>query len=213
MQHSFSIKAALTFGWVQFKKNFWFLVFFTLASLVAQVVFGAEKGSPIWIAVTQIIAMVVSTFSMMTFTRIGLKALKGEGFTWGQAFDINWNVFGVFILASVISSVVSAIGFVLLIIPGIIVAVRLSFFGFAIIEENLHAIDALKRSWALTKGHFWEVFLLGLVLCVMNALGVIAFGVGILVTIPVTLVATAYVYDRLKSIPSVVAPVTPSQAS
>ncbi len=204
MKPAFVTKEALSFGWTQIKKNFWFLTLFTLISFVAQLVLGDEKGDVAWIVVTQVAAITANTFLMYVFTVFGLKALKGEAFSWGDLSDIDWRLFGVFFLASVLSAIIYVIGFVFLIIPGVIAAVRLNFFGFAVIEEGLSAVDSLKRSWAITKGRFWEIFFLGLVLGLVNVLGLIALGVGLLVTVPLTLVTTAYVYDRLKSASAVV---------
>ncbi|MFA5129679.1 MAG: glycerophosphoryl diester phosphodiesterase membrane domain-containing protein [Patescibacteria group bacterium] len=48
-------------------------------------------------------------------------------------------------------------GLILLIIPAIFIGVRLSFAQIALIEDNERGTNALKMSWGLTKGHFWEV--------------------------------------------------------
>lgn len=207
MKPSFTIKEALSFGWTQLKKNFWFLVVFTLATVIAQIVLGPQKDEPVWDIVAQVIAVILNTFSVYVFTRIGLKALKGEGFSWRDVSDVDWKLFSAFFLATVISTVIYALGFLLLIIPGIIAGVRLNFFGYAVVDEKLSAIDSLKRSWALTRGRFWQIFLFGIVVVLVNIAGFIALGVGILVTAPLTLLAMTFVYDRLKSASVEVLPV------
>jgi len=49
------------------------------------------------------------------------------------------------------------LGLILLVIPGIIVAVRFSFFNVAILKDGLSPSLALKRSRQITKGNFWNV--------------------------------------------------------
>jgi hypothetical protein len=61
-------------------------------------------------------------------------------------------------LAAIISWILTALGFVLLIIPGLILS-----FAFAIVYpvaifEQGSATDALRRSFRLTKGHRWNIF-------------------------------------------------------
>lgn len=48
--------------------------------------------------------------------------------------------------------------FILLIVPGIYLSVRLSFFIYAIAVEDYSAIEGIKRSWELTEGRWWSIF-------------------------------------------------------
>ena len=63
--------------------------------------------------------------------------------------------------------------------PGIIFACRLAFVPFLVIDRNMEALEALKASWAMTKGHGWTVFFMGLLaVCIVIAgLLVLIFGV------------------------------------
>ena len=49
-------------------------------------------------------------------------------------------------------------GFLGLIIPGIYLAIQLSFVLYAITIEGDSGIDGMKSSWALVKGRWWPVF-------------------------------------------------------
>jgi hypothetical protein len=55
------------------------------------------------------------------------------------------------VAASFISLVLTLIGLSLFIVPGIIIAARLSLAGFFIVIENTEAIEALKRSFTVTR--------------------------------------------------------------
>ena len=88
-------------------------------------------------------------------------------------------------------------GTMLCIIPGIVAAIGLNFWSYALIDQRLGAIDSLKESWRLTHGDklsllWWMVVVGGL-----NVVGAMACLVGLLVTIPVTVLGNALIYDNL----------------
>lgn len=66
--------------------------------------------------------------------------------------------FSQLVLLTLIVGLVLLVGFVLLVIPGIYLSVRLSFVFYAVMIENQSALDAIQRSWQLTKGHWWLLF-------------------------------------------------------
>jgi uncharacterized membrane protein len=102
-----------------------------------------------------------------------------------------------FLLAQIVYGLIVAGGMVLLIVPGVIWAIRFGFFSFFIIDRKLDPIEALRASWRLTRGHTLELFWLGLLFVGINLLGALALGIGLLVTIPTTAIAAAHVYRRL----------------
>ena len=61
----------------------------------------------------------------------------------------------------------------------------------------MNGIDALKLSYEMTTGHFMELFLFFLSVLVINVIGLLLFGIGLLVTVPITGIAGAYVYRKL----------------
>ena len=67
----------------------------------------------------------------------------------------------------------------MLIVPGIYFACRLAFVPYLVIDEKMEAMEALKASWAMTKGHGWTVFFMGLLafFIVIAGLLVLIFGV------------------------------------
>ena len=68
------------------------------------------------------------------------------------------------------------IGIIALILPGIWIAVRLSLFQYYI-AEGYGAIDAMKASWAATRGNFWKLLGLGFIYVGIVLLGILALGV------------------------------------
>lgn len=74
------------------------------------------------------------------------------------------------IIANVIVSLAVMIGFVLLIVPGLFLAVSFTFVVFAIGVEDAGPIEALRRSWELTSGNRWRLFALVLIVGVATGL-------------------------------------------
>jgi hypothetical protein len=65
------------------------------------------------------------------------------------------------ILANLLVFALVVLGFFALIIPGIIIACRLAFVSFIIMDKKLDPIEAVELSWKLTKGHGWQIFFMG----------------------------------------------------
>ena len=76
--------------------------------------------------------------------------------------------------------------------------IRLQFYKFLIIEhEDMKIIDAFKKSIDMTHGHFWKIFAFMIILVAMNALGKSALGFGLVLTVPISLLANAMLYKKL----------------
>ncbi len=90
--------------------------------------------------------------------------------------------------------------FVLLIpaaIWAVIAGLALIFATYLIVDRDFGPIVAIKESVRITKGHRWQLFLLACALILINILGAIALLVGLLVSIPVSLLAIAHAYRTL----------------
>ncbi len=106
----------------------------------------------------------------------------------------------VLILVSLITGVAIGIGFVFLVIPGIFLAVALVFTQLAVVVEEAGVVEAMKRSWSLTKGNRIRLFALGLIVAVVSGivgalfglLGVVSPAVGNLVSAAMTGVASLF---------------------
>jgi len=78
-----------------------------------------------------------------------------------------WTI-GNLIVGSILYSVIVMIGLVLLIVPGIYLAVALFFYNYEIVVEGENAVEALSNSWSLTSGYRLDLFLLGLLFFVIG---------------------------------------------
>ncbi|MDR3664190.1 MAG: hypothetical protein P4L86_28045, partial [Mycobacterium sp.] len=114
---------------------------------------------------------------------------------------------GPMIVLTLIVGVLVGIGYVLCVLPGLIVALFAMFSHVALVDRNLPAIDALKASFEIVKANIGQVILVWLVAGLVAMAGVLACGVGVLVSAPVASLMIVYAYRRLSG--GQVAPLTP----
>lgn len=79
------------------------------------------------------------------------------------------------LVVSVVVFVAIAVGTVFLILPGIFLAVSLVFAVLVVVVEDASVIEALRRSWSLTKGNRIRLFVLGFLLVVLGGIVGAAF--------------------------------------
>lgn len=66
------------------------------------------------------------------------------------------------VLANLLVTALIILGFFALIIPGIILACRLAFVSYIVMDKKLDPIEAVELSWKLTRGHGWQIFFMGI---------------------------------------------------
>lgn len=99
--------------------------------------------------------------------------------------------------AQFLAGLITLVGFIFFIVPGIYFMLRFMFASYVIVDEDLKIGESLKRSSQLTKGVKLKLFLFILVVFGMFLLGVIAFGVGTYIVSIVVSLALAHIYMQL----------------
>jgi uncharacterized membrane protein len=142
-----------------------------------------------------LLGALVSLLVQAALVRGALNISKGEQIDI-QTFLTTENL-GQIVLASIILAIGTAIGFVLCIIPGLIVIFFSIFTYQFILDKGLPAWDAIKASFALVNQNLGSM--VGLILASWLALfvGALLCGIGLIVAIPVTVIATVYAYRVL----------------
>lgn len=90
------------------------------------------------------------------------------------------------------------LGLLLLVVPGVYLGARWLFAPLVVVEEGLEPVAALRRSWDMTSAIGGRVALLVLALAALNLLGALALGLGVLVTMPISLVAIVHAYRHVR---------------
>jgi len=77
--------------------------------------------------------------------------------------------------------------------------IKIQFFPYFIISNEMGAIDALKKSYEVTQGHSVSLILFIITLMMINLIGIIPLGMGLLFTIPFSFVATGVMFTTLNN--------------
>lgn len=125
-------------------------------------------------------------------------AIKGGKIDLTSEFKNAFRTYWFFIGTYLVYSLIVGIGIVCCILPGIYLAIRLMFVPMiAANHPEVAFSDAFSRSWQMTKGHFWELLWLGIVVVAINIVGFICCCVGLFVTTIITYMMYACVYKLL----------------
>jgi hypothetical protein len=198
METTLSARACIRYGWETFKKRPWFFVGTTLLlTAISMIIPGTDEYDP-W---SKIIAIFIVSSLLNTFLELAAKhlALRAHDNVEGVRFKDLWrpDIYLPYLGASILVLLAVMAGFILLIIPGIIVGLGLSLTGYLVIDKGLGPVAAIKESWRLTKGHKWQILGFVALMALVNVLGFVLLIVGLLVTLPVTALAFAHLYRTL----------------
>jgi uncharacterized membrane protein len=196
----FLIGEAIRFGWHKTRAHSG-LVFQVVLTLFALQVAHSIVGKVLLSSIQGFVAMVVlSAMSIVLTTGATVIALKIARGTRTAYRDIipPLDVVIRYFLSALIAGIAILIGLILLVVPGIYLMLRYSMVRFAAIEAS-GAIEALRESGRLTRDVKGKIFLFLLTLLALNLAGALLFFVGLLITVPISMIAYAHVYEKLRS--------------
>ena len=189
-----SIRESFSYGWgVIFDKAF-------LTLLAAVIITGLLNGpmtitwksggsdwlNLIWVFPVVVLGMAYA-FLFKPVVNYGLrylflKAIRDEETELKLLFEGFRNKYFKIVLANLIVVALAVIGFVLLIIPGIIVLVRLAFVPYLVMDKDLEPMQAVEKSWQLTRGYGWKIFGMAIISIVIIIAGLLFLIVGVIIS-------------------------------
>ena len=114
-------------------------------------------GLSIWAIVLLIAVIIPVAWLGIRLVRLILALDKNQTLPSTEAKEA-WNFFLPLLWIGIMMYVLVLIGSILLIIPGIWLAISLCFSAYFLLEDNLHGKAALKASRALVRGRWWATF-------------------------------------------------------
>jgi len=194
--------------WKLFKANMGAMVAGTMIILVCNLILGGVVGLAfamimgnadgveavvVW-SVQQIVSQAIGAFFWIGLIRFTLQVARGEPCEFGALFSGGpWFLFGAAI--QIITTLAVGIGFLLLIIPGIIIALMLSQAMFMLVDQNSDIMGSLRLSTEATKGN--KMTILGLYI-VTGAIGIVITVftclLGMIVVMPFMTLLSAVIY-------------------
>jgi hypothetical protein len=123
-----------------------------------------------------IIGVVINAALQAAIMRAAAQTTVGDAVDVGESYRFGFKRIGAVIAASLLVGLVVGIGFILLVIPGVIFLTLLAVVIPVVVIENKGATEAMSRSWNLAKGHFWHV--LGTIVVAAIIAGVVGGAIG-----------------------------------
>ncbi|WP_205370879.1 MULTISPECIES: DUF2189 domain-containing protein [Thermoleptolyngbya] len=192
--YSVDIGKYLGEGWELFKKNaggfFGFTLIMLLVSIIPQVL--PERIKPLG----SIASSVLSGPLGAGFYIVAFKLMKQRATTFSDFFR-GFNHFLPLFLASLVTGILTLIGFALFVLPGIYLAVAWMFTTPFIVDRKFDFWDAMESSRKVISRNWFSWFIFLIVLALLNFVGFLLFGVGALVTIPLSACAVAIAYQEV----------------
>lgn len=151
---------------------------------------GLNAGSGFLFVILFIIGIALSLMAVILAVRAAQQKTVRFEDVWTDFKRLWLRLIGVEIL----SILLIGFSFILLIIPGIFVLPRLILAPYLLVDQDVGVMEALNRSWDMTKGYFgaiWLVVLFGLVLSLPNVIPIVgpiaAFILGLLYAVAMPL--------------------------
>ncbi len=188
-------------AWELVKKNAKLIALLMVAFVGYQIIQGIVQGffgEGLLASLVSLGFTVLTLFFQIGFIKIILKLIDGQKAELPELWAYPQYLLRM-IGASIVYGIIVMVGFILLIIPGIYLALRLQFYSYYIVDKNAGALDSLRMSWKATDKNVINIFLFMLLIVGINILGALALLVGLLITIPVSFIAVTLLYRKLSA--------------
>ncbi|GAA1875664.1 hypothetical protein [Williamsia serinedens] len=200
-----SVGDALSYGWGKFSGNVGPWILIALISVVVNGVvnflFGGfdttdlTASTAILSLVGVVVSFIVGVLFQAAYIRGALDEIDGRKPRLGDFF--RWSNLGVVFGLAIVVGLIVTIGFVIVIIPGLVL-LYLTWYALTFaIDRNDGLGAALSNSVRLTSQNVGKLLPLAIVCALLNVVGFVLCLVGLLVTIPVTLIAGTYAFRVL----------------
>ena len=184
---NFRVGRTLSNSWRVFNANF--VKVFLIAIVVTAVYVGLSRFLPrsavpssevpklaVLIVIGVLAILILYTLAQAAILYVAFQSMRGRVVGIVEALRRGLSRFGAIVGLAILVGCGVWIGLILLIVPGIMFALRWSVALPACVVEGLGPLASMKRSAQLTKGHRWKLFGIFLLLWVVSALAGLLIG-------------------------------------
>ena len=183
------------------KGTFVFAFLSALVSAPAGRIVQPTPGEPIDFGLLGVVWVVTLVLSLLLWTPIIAKihaVQHGEELTASEAIAVSLRRFPVVLGVVVLLSLMLGVGFALLLIPGIFLAVALIFAPISAITERKGVLESFKYSFELVRGRWWRTAIL---LTIIGIVGIVLYIlVGVVVGVFIAIGGFAQ-FDQFEGVP------------
>ncbi|MBI1247214.1 hypothetical protein GC197_05140 [bacterium] len=158
-------------GWSIFSEQFLFLVGAVIVLIIVRTpadnldkvvaVMGLRLDPLTVIGISWVYGLFVAYPTSMGFSWLLLRAARKEQLDVGNLFGAFQRNYLHCLLGGFLKTLILILGFLLLFIPGIYFAIKLSFVEYLLVDKKMSAPEAITKSWEMTSGKELEILVLG----------------------------------------------------
>ena len=202
--YTLDIGSCLRRGWMLVRSDFWPLVGITALILALWSLAGSIGGSGVRSSSGANVSQTSSALAILVWGPLMgglylhfLKKIRGERTSVETAFSGFSNRFLHLFLGGFVAFILTGLGFLCLILPGIYLLVAWIFTLPLVIDKGLDFWPAMELSRKMVSKHWWKFLSFGIVLALLSFAGILACGIGLFVTVPIALAALMYAYEDI----------------
>ncbi|MBU6389307.1 hypothetical protein KGQ71_02205 [Patescibacteria group bacterium] len=201
---SFAIEPAIMFGW---KKTWQHIGFFLPLMILVGIIewmtqtdfsfrfsetFQPAHGS----LLTSLAGYLVNILVSVGLINVALQIARGQAPRW-QDLIAHDRVILRYIGGAIIYGIMVIVGLLIFIFPGIYLTLRYGLFRYFIVDKNSPVLDSFQQSSVITNGVKWNLLAFYIVLGMINVIGALFFMTGLIITVPLTVMAEVHIYRQL----------------
>lgn len=157
---------------------------------------GQRYGVLLW-AVAHISFFVVFAGMEVGFVQICLALHDGKQVRYFDIFrelraGVNFLIVQLIYFATVL------VGLALLFVPGVYLGTKYTFYAFSFAEGNPNLQQSFQQSAVTGRDSMWFLFWFSILILLFNILGACLLGIGLIVTVPLSILIKASIYRQLK---------------
>jgi hypothetical protein len=141
-----------------------------------------------------LLAAIIGALAMglisLAYTRFSLNLTDKKSSEFSILSSENLKLMPVYYVASALFCLMIGAGLLALFIPGVYLYLRFGFYNYFIVDQNVGAVESLKRSWRSTAGYGWDLLVLYIIYWCMPNLGFL--GLILTASIGILMIASAY---------------------
>ena len=186
-----SIGGCISRAWDLLRSDFWPIV----GATAVLVIVAAVAGSIPFLGI--LVSLLLGGVFYGGLYIYYLKKIRGQPAELGVVFGGFSIALVPLIITSLLVNILTGIGVLLLILPGIYLAVSYAFAYMLVIDRQMEFWTAMEVSRRVVTSQWWRMFGLLILACIIGALGVIGLIIGIFITLPICIGSMVYAYEHL----------------
>jgi hypothetical protein len=185
------ISDCLERSWNLLKANFWPIVGSTFIALAVMII---ANAIPILGMVAGLLLTGVFYGGLYAYY---LKRIRGQPTELADIFNGFTLAFVPLMFATLVTSLLTTLGVLLLILPGVYLGVAYTFTFMLVIDQRLEFWAAMEVSRRVITAQWWRMFGLLILAGIIALLGVFGLVIGLFITIPIYIGAIVFAYEDL----------------